>query len=274
MALRPDDNTPLPADKKAIAQQDVFMREVDEALREDQLKTAMSRYGVLAGVAVAALLLALGGWLWWRDHQQRAAGEQGEKYMVALDQVEAGRLGPAVAALKPLESDGPQGVRAAALLMQAGIAAGQGRKPEATRLFQQVAADGAMPQPYRDLATIREVAINFDSLAPDTVIARLKPLAVPGNPWFGSAGELVGAAYLKQGKNDLAGALFAQIAKDPDVPETLRSRTRQMSGLLGVDAVVEADIAKIGAPQNDAAGSPPAATAVPAPAPAPAKKAR
>lgn len=265
MALRPTDKSSPSADKQAIAQQDVFMREVDEALREDQLKTAMARYGVLGGVAVAALLLALGGWLWWRDHQAGAAGEQGEKYMVALDQVEAGRLDPAVVALKPLAGDGPQGLRAAAMLMQAGIAAGQGRKAEAVRLYQLVSSDGAMPQPYRDLATIRDVALTFDDIAPELVIARLKPLAVPGNPWFGSAGELVGAAYLKQGKNDLAGPLFAQIAKDPNVPETLRTRTRQLSGLLGVDAVVEADLAKIAAPQNDAAGS------APAPAPAPAK---
>ena len=265
MALRPDDKTPLPADKKALAQQDVFMREVDEALREDQLKSALTRYGVLAGVAVVVLLASLGGWLWWREHQQAVAGEQGEKYMVALDQVEAGQLAPAVAALTPLASNGPAGTRAAALLMQAGIAAEQGRRAEAATLYNRVAADSAMPQPYRDLATIRDVAINFDSLAPGVVIARLKPLAVPGNAWFGSAGELVAAAYLKQGKNDLAGPLFAQIAKDPNVPETIRTRTRQMSGLLGVDAIVDVDTALTNSP---VAGSAPAA---PAPAPAPAQ---
>ena len=265
MALRPDDKTPLPADKKALAQQDVFMREVDEALCEDQLKTALTRYGVLAGIAVVALLASLGGWLWWREHQQAVAGEQGEKYMVALDQVEAGQLAPAAAALAPLAGDGPQGTRAAALLMQAGIAAEQGRKAEAAKLYNQVATDAALPQPYRDLATIRDVAINFDALPPETVIARLKPLAVPGNAWFGSAGELVGAAYLKQGRNDLAGALFAQIDKDLTVPETLRTRTRQMSGLLGVDAIVDVDTALTNSP---VAGTAPAA---PAPAPAPAQ---
>ena len=248
MALRPDDKTPLPADKKALAQQDVFMREVDEALREDQLKTAMTRYGVVAGIAVVGLLLALGGWLWWREHQQAVAGEQGEKYMIALDQVEAGQLAPATAALRPLMDEGAAGARTAATLMQAGIALEQGRKAEAAKLYAGIAADDAMPQPYRDLATIRAVAIDFDNLPPAAVIARLKPLAVPGNAWFGSAGELVGAAYLKQGRNDLAGPLFAQIAKDPKVPESLRNRTRQMSGLLGVDAIVDVDSAATNSP--------------------------
>ena len=90
-------------------------------------------------------------------------------------------------------------------------------------------------------------------MKPEEVIAKLKSLAVPGNPWFASAGELVGIAYIKQGHNDLAGPLFAAIAKDKDAPESLRSRGRQMAGLLGVDAIDDAVLAggnkAIAAPQ-------------------------
>jgi hypothetical protein len=73
-------------------------------------------------------------------------------------------------------------------------------------------------------------------------------------PWFGPAGELLALAYLKQGNKDLAGALFGAIAKDKDVPDTLKARARQMAGLLGFDAVD--DIARAPAP---AAGAPAAA---------------
>jgi hypothetical protein len=66
-------------------------------------------------------------------------------------------------------------------------------------------------------------------------------MAAPGNPWFGSAGELVGLAYLKQGRKDLAGPLFASIAKDTDVPQSLQTRARQMAGVLGYDAVTDVD---------------------------------
>jgi hypothetical protein len=48
-------------------------------------------------------------------------------------------------------------------------------------------------------------------------------------------------AYLKQGKEELAGPLLAAIAKDEDVPQTLRSRSRQLAGLLGYDAVADVD---------------------------------
>ena len=65
--------------------------------------------------------------------------------------------------------------------------------------------------------------------------------ATPGNAWFGSAGEMVAMAYLKQGKENLAGPLFAAIAKDDEVPQSLRTRTRQLAGLLGYDAVEDVD---------------------------------
>ena len=55
-------------------------------------------------------------------------------------------------------------------------------------------------------------------------------------------------AYVKQGNNELAGALFAQIAKDKTVPDSLRRRTRQMAGLLGVDAVEEPGAATLVSP--------------------------
>ena len=65
----------------------------------------------------------------------------------------------------------------------------------------------------------------------------MKPLAVAGDPWFGSAGEMTAIAYMKMSKPDLAGPIFAAMAKDKTVPQTIRSRARQMAGLLGIDAI-------------------------------------
>ena len=65
-------------------------------------------------------------------------------------------------------------------------------------------------------------------------------------------------AYLKQGKNNLAGPLFASIAKDKDVPSSLQSRARQMAGMLGYDAVVDVDQVLAQQQANSAAPSAPA----------------
>lgn len=207
--------------------------------------TAFQKYGLPVGAVIVAGLLGLGGWLWYDNHRTTQAGEQGEVLVQALDKLEVRNLKAVTQDVAPLASEGTEGYRATASILRAGVLAEQGKADEAAKAFAAVAADADVPQAYRDLATIREVSLTFDKIGPEKVVERLKPLAVPGNAWFGSAGELVGIAYMKQGKNELAGALFAQIARDETVPDTLRRRTRQMAGLFGVDAVEDPGVAKV-----------------------------
>jgi hypothetical protein len=119
----------------------------------------------------------------------------------------------------------------AASMLQRGDNAG------AAKGFAAIANNASLDQPWRDLALVRQTAAEYDGLTPATVIARLKPMAVKGHPWFGSAGEMVAVAYLNSGQRPLAGKLFAEIGKDEQVPESIRSRAVQMAGALGVDAV-------------------------------------
>lgn len=232
----------------------MFFREVDEALRQDEMLGLFKRYGRPVAIVVVVGLLALAGYLYWDHSRNQASGAVGEQFTVALDKVDAGDLAAADKELVAVIDKGGDGSTAAARILRGGIALQQNKPAEAAKLFAAVAADGDAPKPFRDLATLREIAARFDDLPPQQVIDRLKPLAVPGNPWFGSAGELVGIAYMKQGRNDLAGPLFAAIARDKDVLESIRGRTRQLAGLLGVDAID--DVAR--------------AAAVDAPAPVPA----
>lgn len=219
----------------------MLLREVDEAVRQDQLGSVAKRYGWSIAGAVVVGLAAFAGWLYWSEHREGQIEQRSEKLIAAFDQLEAGQFEQAATGLAALSEDGSSATAISAKLARAGIALRDNKQDEAVRLYESIANDGNAPKPYRDLAAIRATAIQFDKLEPQKVIDRLKPLATPGNPWFGSAGELVAMAYLKQGKRELAGPLFAAIAKDEAVPETLRSRTRQLAGLLGYDAVVDVD---------------------------------
>jgi len=239
LALPPEKNDPL-ADKnrnRAAQQEDVFVREVDDALRQDQMQSFFQRYGLIVLAAIVLGLAGLGGFLWWQHSQKVAAGERSEEFLVALDQLNAGNVQGAYDKLAPVvEAEGTASAVAAQLL-RGGLSIELKKPDEAAKLYTQVAEDSGAPQPFRDLAAVRLVALKFDTMKPQDVIDRLKPLAVPGNAWFGVAGELVGMAYLEQGKKDLAGPLFASIARDKDVPDTLRGRARQLAGLLGADAL-------------------------------------
>ena len=102
--------------------------------------------------------------------------------------------------------------------------------------YKKVHDDSSLPDAYRDAALIRQTALQFDELDPQQVIAQLAPLAKPGNPWFGSAGEMTALALIKEGKSREAGQLFATLAKDKDLPDGVRNRSLQIAGSLGADA--------------------------------------
>lgn len=217
------------------AQEQVFLREIDDALREDDAARLLRLYGKPVAAGVVLVLAGLAGWMVWNNHVDSVKGAKGEQLTIALDQAEAGRYDTAQTNLKALQASGAAGYAPLAGLVQGGIALDRHKPADAAKAFDAVAADAGAPQAWRDLATVRSVAATFDTAPPQQVIDRLKPLAVPGNPWFGSAGELVAVALLKQGHPDKAGAMFAAIAREADAPQSLRGRARQMALQLGAD---------------------------------------
>ena len=71
MALRP--SRPSSPDeqqaKRQAAQQDVFLREVDDALRQDEMLGAFKSYGRQIGLVVTLGLAIFAGVLWWNHYQ-------------------------------------------------------------------------------------------------------------------------------------------------------------------------------------------------------------
>lgn len=215
---------------------ETFRREVDENLRRDQIRDFARKYGNWIIGAVILFLAASGGYIWWKQHQvQRSEGHVEELAKIYHD-VGANKVDRAPAQLDELSKSGSKAVRASALMTRAALAIQQNDNKLAISKYREVAADSGLPAPYRDVALIRQTALEFDQLKPEDVISRLEPLAKPGNAWFGSAGEMTALALIKQGKKDEAGRLFAAIAKDKKVPEPIRERAVQIAGSLGVDA--------------------------------------
>ena len=224
MALTPD--TP----------DEAFLREVDEDLRRDRMEQFAKRYGSWLIAAVVLFVVAVGGYLYWQNKQQEKATAQSEELMSIYNNIGAGKIDVAKKRLQPLEKADSDVVRSLALLTEAAIALDSNDRDTALAKYRAISADKGIPEPYRNLALVRATTLEFDKLKPEDVISRLEPMTKPGNPWFGSAGELTAMAYIKQGHTEQAGRLFAAIAGDKQVPETIRGRAVQIAGTLGVDA--------------------------------------
>jgi len=234
---------------------DTFLKEVDEELRKEQVSNFVARYGWWLAAAALLFLGAIGGWLWWQAREQAEAGAQGEALIDALGSMEAGNRQAAAPKLAELAASDVEGYRAAALFARANGETAAGNAPAAIATLRSIAANEDFDQAYRDAALVRQTALEFDTMQPQAVVRRLRPLVRPGSAWLGTAGEMLGVAYLKMGRPNLAGPVFAQIARDERLPGSIRNRTGQMASALGID--VSDETAAVNA-------RPPAAPAAPA----------
>jgi hypothetical protein len=214
---------------------DAFIREVDDEYRRSQFVGFWRRYGRTLAIGVAVFLIALAALLYWRQDQARRAGETGERFNAALTQVEAGNFTGAAPVLADLAQSGTPGYRALAQLMQAATAIQSGNVPKGLTIYRAIAADAGLSKPFRDLATIKATRLEFDTLPPATVIDRLKPFSVPGDPWFAVAAEMTGIAELKLRQPDRAAPLFVAIVRDQQSPPSIRNRAAQLAIALGTD---------------------------------------
>ena len=215
---------------------ETFLREVDENLRRDQLRDVVRNNATWIILAVVLFLGASGGFIWWQQHKIQLSQQHIEQLADIYRSVGSGNIGAAPQQLDDLSKSGSKAVRASAQFTRADVALQQDDTKLAAAKFAEIAGDDSLPKPYRDAALIRQTAIQFDQLKPEEVIARLQPLAKPGNPWFGTASEMTALALIKQGKKDEAGRLFVAIAKDKTAPDDIRQRAVQIAGSLGVDA--------------------------------------
>lgn len=215
---------------------ETFFKEVEENLRRDQFQNFFKTYGGWVIGAVILFLAAVGGWIYWEQQQKQQSAAQSEELHAVFGDIADQQMKTVPQRLDKLDDSSNDIVKASAILAEAAVALDKNDRAAATAKYRQVAEDKGLPPAYRDLGTIRSTALEFDAIAPEQVIARLEPLAKAGNPWFGSAGEMTALAMIKQGKRQEAGQLYAAIAKDPGVPDTIRARAVQVAGSLGVDA--------------------------------------
>lgn len=211
---------------------EAFLREVDEEVRRDQMIGIWRNYGRLIIGAIVVGLVIFAGVVGWRNYTQSQQEAQGIKLQQVYDSMAAGNAASTKASIDALVKDGGPGYGSLARMLQANKLLADGNTKGAAAKFAEVAGDASVGQPIRDLALIRQTFTEYDSLAPQTIIDRLKPLVTKDSAWLGSAGEMTAMAYLRLNKPAEARNMFKMIAGAEQVPDSIRQRAVQ-----AVDAV-------------------------------------
>lgn len=222
---------------------DSFIDEVNEELKRDRLFGLMRRYGWIAVVLVVAVV-GFAAWNEWSKARDEAAAQAfGDDVMMALNQDDLTAQRNALAAIAGEQAGAgrdAQGRAAIVNLLLAAQSLEDGDRAGAMAALQAVAADGALPASYRQLATLKRVMIAGDALPLAEREAALAPLAAAGQAYRPLALEQLALLRVEAGETEAALAQFRALLSEPDLTGDLRRRVTQMIVVLGGE--VETDL--------------------------------
>ena len=205
-----------------------LFREVDEEVRREQAKKLWDRYGTfLVAVSLAVIVGVAGwkGWQYWQLSRSQAAAK------VYFNQG-ADAAGPRDSDLQELARSGPAGYALLARFSLAGELAKTGKRDEAVKAYEAIAADRSVPQAFREAATIRAAYLLADTASSADLKARLADLDKPESVWRLPIKEIYALAAWREGRYQDAYRLVGEIAADPAAPQGMRQRAQIMAAVL------------------------------------------
>ena len=239
---------------RGSGQSDEFIREVDEAVRQDRWLKLWNRYGTYVIAAALAVVIGSAAGVGWRSWQESRRQDEAERYMTAIELLRAERPAEAAAALDALARDSSSGYAVLARLQAAQALGEAGDSAGKLNMLGQLTNDGDAATLYRDLGELLAAQETFAAAGQDDLSGQLAKLAADGGPWRYSALELSALAQLRAGETEAARATLTLLAEDPRTPPNLGRRAAELLSALGGPSDAGAGAAAAGdAPEADAA---------------------
>ncbi len=228
-----------------------FIREVDEAVRQDQYKKLWDQYGIYALAAAVVLVAGVAGYKGWNSWQERKSGEAGAKFYASVDPGRGARRGEGQGDLRPRWSR--TGLRATAL----------SRASSSLRPRQRAAITDKAVADYDALATTR-ASTTFCAAMPRSRPLRLgstrrtmprwrsglRAWSTANSAWSFSARELLGlSAYRTNDMRDGREGVQRSARRSGHAAEFTGTRRYDACAHCGNSAGAEhhGEIARIGA---------------------------
>jgi hypothetical protein len=213
---------------------DLF-HDVEEELRRDRYQRWLRKYGPFALGLLAAALVAVGGWQFYRGWQKDRAQEFSTEFVAAQKLMEEGKAPEAAAAFQGLAAKGPPIYREMSQMGRAAALTEQGELQAALAAFD-AAAEQARDPIVKATAQLRAAYIVADTQDFQAVQARVAPIIEKGGPISYLARELLGVEAWEAGQFDLARETFENLRLAFEAPDSVRQRAQMALTVLGPGA--------------------------------------
>jgi hypothetical protein len=205
---------------------DIF-EEVDDDLKEENLKKLWDRYGKYAAALVVLIIVGATAGVGWRSYVESRQIGYSDEFGRAVELAQAGNNADAASTLSRLAEEASAGYAMLARFREAATRRANNENPAAMDLYETLAEDESIEPLYRDLAVLLGVIMQAETGDPAALSERLTPL-VEGGPWRHSAGEYLGLLALRQGDSTAARQRIQAVADDAEAPAGIRARAAEL----------------------------------------------
>jgi hypothetical protein len=197
-------------------------QEVDDAVRQDDLKAWWKRYGTYSVAGAVLVVVAVAAVVGWRQYQTAQRSAAGQAYSIALAKIGQDNK----AARADLEQQAQNAIEPYRSL--AALAAAQLRDTPDEQVAALLEVAGKLPGELPDLAMAIAGFRSVDTAKAADTIAKLEPLAAPDRPFHGSVVELQAMQAQRRGDLKRAKELWTEIVKDPTAPQGAVQRAQAL----------------------------------------------
>ncbi|MEM6667141.1 MAG: tetratricopeptide repeat protein [Pseudomonadota bacterium] len=215
---------------------DPILREIDEEVRREQYKQIWKRYQWLIIAVVVLVVGGTAGYRGWEALQSRQAAETGDRFLGAIDSIEAGDVAVGQATLAEIAQSGPAGYQALASLRAAAALAEAGDRDGAVTAYDAFAAGNDGDEALRQIAQVRAARLLLSTASYDEITRRMEPLTAADAPFRHSAREVMLLSAYGSGDFRKAQEWIGVIQGDVAVPANIRSRADLIGAVISGEA--------------------------------------
>jgi hypothetical protein len=202
-------------------------QEVDDAVRQDDLKLWWKRWGSWVVAGTVLMVVAVAGLVGWRQYDASQRAQASAAYSLALSKIGQDNAAARAEFTQQAES-APQPYRSLAALAAAQLL----DKPE-DQVAALEAAAARLPPELSDLALVIAGYHGIDTAKRDEVVGKLGALAQGDRPFQASVTELQALAAARKGDLKRAKELWNGLLKESGTPQGVQQRAQAMLNLYG-----------------------------------------
>ena len=212
---------------------DIF-QEVDEEVRRDKAVEFWTKYqNVILAVAVL-IVLATGGYRFWRYYEQQQAEAAGAQFQDALRLDADGKPDEAQAAIANLQKSAPRGYANLSRFVDAALTLKKDPKA-GIAAYDALSQDAALDPLLRDTAKLRAALARLNDGQSDAAKTGLEPLAA-GGVYRDTARLALASLALAARDYVTAGKRLEEVLSDAEAPQADRQTARTLLGLVASQA--------------------------------------